>query len=332
MEKIKQIVKRIPLLAIPILIIAKIIPGFLLYRKFVKKYGSDVEILRTAWHGTGDYYICGMYLPEYIEQNRISNYIFLVSMTGSEKKVTELFDGYRDHVVEVRSVEALSRFSEFMQQKKPLCKSFECSDHLSFIGEQLKGYRGLSLMDFYIWYGFGFQTTPATHIPQFSKDPQWIDHIMSENMLREGKTVLLSPFSTCSQEFLPPDSFWEDIALYLQQCGYSVVTNCFGEEQAVRGTRALSIPYTELVPFLDRAGGFIGIRSGLCDILSQSTCKKIVIHPEKSNFWPAGKAEEFVGLKTMGLIQVGDEFFYFGNWKSISRNVLYSINNWNSHF
>lgn len=287
-------------------------------------------ILRTAWHGTGDYYICGMYLPTYLKQQKISDYVFLVKDTGSERKVTELFDAYQGHVVSIPSVDALSRFSEFMRQKEPLCRSFEKSDHLSFIGEQLKGYRGLSLMDFYLWYGFGFQEAPSKAAPRFSQDIERIRSEMEQRGLLRGKTVLLSPYSTCSKKYLPPNEVWVEIAEYLKGLGYAVTTNCFGEEAPVKGTLPVSIPYRDLVPFLNEAGGFIGVRSGLCDILSQSTCKKIIIYPEQSDFWPSGAAEAFVGLCAMGLCQmeINAEVIYNEKTDPLIKKIVQEINSW----
>ena len=94
---LKQFVKRRPFLAIPLTMMTKILPGYRQYRKIVRRYGSTVSVLRTAWHGTGDYYICGMYLPAFLKENGISNYVFLVNKTGSERKVTRLFDVYQGH-------------------------------------------------------------------------------------------------------------------------------------------------------------------------------------------------------------------------------------------
>ena len=285
-------------------------------------------IFRTAWHGTGDYYICGMYLPAYLKQQGILDYVFLVKDTGSERKVTELFDAYQGHVVSISSVDALSRFSEFMRQEEPLCRSFEKSDHLSFIGEQLKGYRGLSLMDFYLWYGFGFQDVPARAEPRFSQDIERIRDEMEGKGLPRGKTILLSPYSTCSKEYLPSNKVWEKIAEHLKGRGYTVATNCFGKEDPVKGTLPMSILYQDLVPFLNEAGGFIGVRSGLCDILSQSTCKKIIIYPEQSDFWPSGMSKAFVGLNEMGLTHDSMEVPYCRNIISLISDVLKIISTW----
>lgn len=325
---LKRFIKNRPLLAMPAVLAGKVLPGFFQYARLICKYGSDVSILRTAWHGTGDYYICGMYLPAYLEENKISNYVFLVSKTGSEAKVTELFDVYKGHTEKLHSVEAISRFSEFMQNEKPLCKSFESSDQLSFIGEQLKGYRGLTLMDFYLWHGFGFSTEPKRTFPHFCDDVVYVQEKMQKQGLRRQKTVLLSPYSTCSKAYLPPESFWEEIAVYLEQKGYTVATNCFGSEEPVRGTIPVEIPYSELVPFLNEAGGFIGIRSGLCDILSLSSCRKIIIYPEKSDFWPDGRAREFVGIESMGLAKGVYELIYCERPEITTEKVCTIVDEW----
>ena len=48
---LKQFVKRRPFLAIPLTMMTKILPGYRQYRKIVRRYGSTVSVLRTAWHG-----------------------------------------------------------------------------------------------------------------------------------------------------------------------------------------------------------------------------------------------------------------------------------------
>lgn len=328
MRGLKKLIKKHPLPAMCAAIIGRIIPGYFQYAGLVKRYGKDVSILRTAWHGTGDYYICGMYLEEYLRTNQIDDYIFLVSDMGSEAKVTELFDVYRGHIQKQRSVAALSRFSEFMQGEKPLCKTFECSDQLSFIGDNLKGYRGLNLLDFYLWYGFGFKDEPSALSPEFTLEADRIKTQMRDMGLTPGKTVLLAPYSTCSKTYLPPDSFWEHIAAHLQAAGYTVATNCFAGELPIKGTVAVSIEYPDIVPFLNGAGGFIGIRSGLCDIISRASCHKIVIHIWYSDFWPNGRSETFVGLRSMGLGCKADEFTYCGNSDDAMCEVIHLVSTW----
>lgn len=321
MIQIKRLIKKNPILAFSAVIAMRILPGYFQYCKLVRQFGKETAILRTAWHGTGDYYICGMYLPAYLQENGIHDFVFLVNDIGSEIKVTELFHVYQGHILKVRSAAGLSRFSEFMQWENPLCKNFECSDQLTFIGDNLKGYRGLTLMDFYLYYGFCFQRDPGACMPHFSKDINRIRRDMYEKNLVSGKTVLLAPYSTCSKKYLPPGSFWEHIAECLKKSGYTVATNCIGKELPVKGTKRLSIAYPDIVPFLNEAGYFIGIRSGLCDIISQSSCRKIVIHTAQSDFWPDGRSKLFVGLCSMKLDQTAIELKYSGDIDQLEKEI-----------
>ncbi|WP_298068259.1 hypothetical protein [uncultured Mailhella sp.] len=328
MRAVKRMIQKAPFFAFCTAIIGRVIPGYFQYAILVKRFGRNTAILRTAWHGTGDYYICGMYLQDYLWSNRIDDYIFLVNDRGSEAKVMELFDVYKNHTVKLRSIAQLSRFCEFMRNETPLCRTFECSDQLSFIGERLKGYRGLNLMDFYLRYGFGFEWEPRLQMPKFSQNIDNIMAQMSEKGLLPEKTVLLAPYSTCSKTHLPPDSFWEATAAHLQESGYTVATNCFGREKPVKGTIAISIEYSDIVPFLNEAGSFIGIRSGLCDIISQSSCHKIIIHTEKSEYWPDKCSEVFLGLRAMKLSRTVDELTYSGDTKTLNDEIVRLTDEW----
>ena len=70
---------------------------------------------------------------------------------------------------------------------------------------------------------------------------------------------------------------------------------------AGRGDAPALCRYAEIVPFLDRAGMFIGIRSGLCDIVATSRCRKIILHTYRAKWWPDGKSIAYTGLNHMGL-------------------------------
>ena len=59
------------------------------YRKLIKKYG-DIPIFICPYTGTGDIYLIGTFWRQYIEQNRIENYIFVV-INEACKKVAMMF-------------------------------------------------------------------------------------------------------------------------------------------------------------------------------------------------------------------------------------------------
>ena len=48
--------------------------------------------------------------------------------------------------------------------------------------------------------------------------------------------------------------------------------------------------------FVEKAGGFIGVRSGLCDVICQADSKKVVIYDANGN-----ATLEFHGFSTMGI-------------------------------
>ena len=106
------------------------------------------------------------------------------------------------------------------------------------------------------------------------------DEIFSQNQLTMGRTVLLSPHAH-TPAFMLNDRIWEDIAHRLLALGYDVCTNVNGEDEVpIKGTKGVFIPYNMLIDFMDKAGWFIGIRSGLCDIISGSKATKIILYPD----------------------------------------------------
>ena len=52
--------------------------------------------------------------------------------------------------------------------------------------------------------------------------------------------------------------------------------------------------------FIERAGCFIGVRSGFCDVISGSHAKKIVLY-DKGNRFYMGSAYEYFNLDSMEL-------------------------------
>ena len=133
-----------------------------------------------------------------------------------------------------------------------------------------------------------------------------IEMLFKRYNLKCGKTVLLAPYATCVDSF--PANFWENIVDRLQKKGYTICTNCGKDEIPVVGTEGIFIPYSSIIQFLDKAGAYIGIRSGLSDIISSSKCKKVVFYTEHSMFWPDGVAMDYLSLNDMGLTSGALEF------------------------
>lgn len=285
-----------------------VLRGYRVYRRLIAVYGSDTVILQCAHKGTGDYYLCGLYLQQWLEQNGVSNYVFMTP-GGSQERVTELFPVYKGHTVNCtdREMEDIRNFRGFIGPKRqrylhldhqyvyPLSPGHDIATF------NLMGFRGLTMLDFYLAVGFHLPEDTPRSMPVFSNDIEHIKVLFHENGLSEGKTVLLSPYSASNAEYLPDDAFWKQIAKDLADKGYTVCTNCGPGEKPVAGTVPLLIRYSELVPFLELAGGLIAVRSGLCDIASTARCRKVVLHSYKNRFWPDGNSIAYTGLENMGL-------------------------------
>lgn len=282
--------------------------GYRVYESYVLAYGRDVKIVFCAAKGTGDYYITGRYLRRWLEKENIKNWIFL-TFGRAETNVTGLFPIYRGHTIEEPGVicDNLRAFACFagLGRKSVVNLHHQVPQPFNWMwnitNSHIMGYRGLHMVDFYLYSGFGLSSDTTADSPVFEKDRDKIKRIFTEHGLQEGKTVMLSPYSTGLEQFQIPDSFWEKIARICAAMGWSVCTNCAGEETPVAGTLPLCVGYAEIVPFLDRAGMFIGIRSGLCDIVATSRCRKIILHTYRAKWWPDGKSIAYTGLNHMGL-------------------------------
>lgn len=93
-----------------------------------------------------------------------------------------------------------------------------------------------------------------------------------------GKAVILSPYAKSVANL--PGKYWDSIVEYCTGKGYRVYTNVVGEEKELAGTFRLEVRLGELQSVVERAGIFIGLRSGLCDVLREADCRKIAFYPD----------------------------------------------------
>lgn len=293
-----------------------VLKGFRQYKKIVKKYGKDVAILSTAWYGTGDYFICGLYLESFLTKHDISNYVFLVPDSGGERKVARLFRAYRHHTMEIKYINPIRMFASFLAED---CINIHYFHHgyqnpnnlsVSAFSIPMTGHNGLNMVDFYLSCGLDLDEGAEKSVPQFVTDRDAVNKWFEHNGLPQGKTVLISPYSTGLKKYDIPKEFWVRLASRLKNMGYTSVTNCAGTEKCIKGTIALSIPYDQIVPFLEKAGYFIGIRSGLCDIIAGAHCKKVILHTYEAKWWRDGMSIPYTGLNNMGLCDDAVELEY----------------------
>lgn len=266
--------------------------GYRIYKEIKKEYGEDAHIMFCPFEGTGDAYIVGLNLQSYIKKFGIHKYVVLEPLTAGTK-VLRLFGDVPTRTISINQRNQFRAFTTFMGSTLSDVHLMHFNDWstISILG-YIEGINNISFFD--MFHQLCFNTEDHSS-PKFSNDSYEIDKIFNQYDLIPGKTVLLAPYAGTVEVL--PFYFWKEIIDELIDSGYKVILNSEGD--AVEKWDNIPcglIPYSLIVPFLNRCGYFIGFRSGLCDIVSSSTCKKIIVYPEKKK-WGATTYFPYFSLK-----------------------------------
>lgn len=277
--------------------------GWDIYKKIRRKYGNETRVFICPYPALGDVYLAGMYLEKYCTKNNISSYAVTVTSSAC-MQVLSMF--------KIKQAEKLAKEeSDLMVQSLVFAGLKECNAEIlhhrfpytAGIGA-LGNYKGVCFNDHYKYSIFGMERNETGQAPENRQDKKYIDNFFKENGLTEGKTVIISPYANTSPDL--PASFWKEIIKEYKNKGYTVCTNSSGaEEPAIEGTTAVTFPLTKAVQVVEAAGNFIGLRSGLCDVISKSHAKKIILYPDR--IYQEGKYISFYSLKNMGLCMDAEE-------------------------
>jgi len=284
---------------------AKTVRGRRIYRKLMAGRSSDTVLFLAPYTGTGDIYLAGLLLQEYLRQNQIVNYVFVV-VNGACKKVAAMFDLENVVVLEPRKTDDIINCRNFMRAQWPLVILNDgwMREPLQW----LRGYKNLNFEKVFRYFVFGLDETVPFALPPDKDYSVEVNDLFKKHGLRKGKTVVLSPYSNTLFEL--SDSVWEEIADFCIERGYTVCTNCAGNaEKPVRGTEGVFFSLEQAIAFMNTAGYFVGVRSGLCDIISSSSCKKVILY-EKNGFFYKSSPYEYFSLSRMGLCDDALELEY----------------------
>lgn len=73
---------------------------------------------------------------------------------------------------------------------------------------------------------------------------------------------------------------WKQMVEDFRSKGYDCYTNVAGNEEALPGTISISPSISQIRSAAEWAGTFIGLRSGLCDVIREASCRKIAMYPD----------------------------------------------------
>lgn len=277
--------------------------GYKIYKDIIKRFGQDtlIVICRGA---TGDVYINGLFLKEYMKFKRIRNYVLVGDAKGL-KRILELFEvdnkSYPLSFVEV----------EQLQKLMMVCNPDNLIDifpwqHTLYVNRcRIRMTDRFNFMDTYIYYVYeGKVTREKWMLPKFQDIDENAKGQYAKAGIERDKTVIIAPFAYSINNL--PVWFWDKIANELIELGYKVFANINPtiEINPFENMKSLYCTFQESVPLLEYAGYFIGLRSGFCDIISSAKCKKIILYPmppNKPNYSVHRSDLSFSGLERMGL-------------------------------
>lgn len=237
-----------------------------------KKYEGYFKVF-CPFNALGDIYFMMSYWPAFAKKRGIWNVVFCV--TGRALvDVIRMFGDESDYPVEVYIQKEL----DAMIQSAIFTRDNDC-----FVAHQDRPYvvnlskalyiKHIPLEQIYCCgvYGLPIETECAKPRQMPLSKP----YITS---IPDGKAVIFSPYAKSVTSIAP--IVWEGAVKYFTGAGYKCYTNIVRDETPLDGTEAISPTILEMRAVVERAGIFVGIRSGLCDILREAHAKKIALYPD----------------------------------------------------
>lgn len=274
--------------------------------ELIQKHGNVFKVF-CPFNALGDIYIMMSYWNSFAKMRGIENPVFCVSGRVLSD-IIHMFGDYPVEVYEQKELDAMIQAAIYTQDKD------------SYIAHQDRPYvinlhralyiKKIPLEKIYCCGVFGLPADTIPDIPRYgSKVYKDLDRIVA------GKSVIFSPYAKSVTAI--NDDVWKDAVDYYSDKGYKCFTNVVGDEVPLDGTEALNVPLPEMISVLEKAGTFIGLRSGLCDVVRTAKCKKIALYPDYNycdTKWKAIDIYSIDGFKNVAL-EDGD------TWKKIMKKM-----------
>lgn len=227
---------------------------------------EDKKLVIFPTSALGDMFIGGLYLYNYrkeIETGRIR----IIIASKSIYKVTQLF-GLEDVAIMISKdqMDALTKFVLFHGTMKDYVYSWMLAE--------IASYKKNTFPQYWAKYIFRLGNNYQMKFPSI-----WDKRIREKDLidkgLVKGRSIILAPYANSICEL--PWQFWEVLTRELLKQGYFVFTNIAANQKPVHGSIEIEIPLQQIGNYLEFAGYFVSLRSGLCDIAGHAKCKKVVI-------------------------------------------------------
>jgi len=279
--------------------------GKKIYTALKEEYGKDCFLCICPYNGIGDAYFIASFLRQFLEKENIINYVFTV-VSNSCYRVVKMFGYENVHLLRQQESDELCYFSRFVGTDNLGVKIFT---HTMFHQDILVAMEQTERMDWgtmFLKILMGFKNDVQRQFPLFSEHHLEIQKLFQECGLKPGRTAVLSPYANTVLNSVVSEQnndLWENLVCFLKENGYTVCTNCASPtELPLKGTVPLVFPLEQVVETIEYAGLFIGVRSGLCDLVSSANATIIILYLNRKDL--------FFNLKSMGLSRNVVEILY----------------------
>ena len=270
--------------------------GFSIYKEIRDKYAE--ELLCYNNRASGNTYILSRYLPGYVEENKF-DYVVLNDSLGNQH-ICELFN-IKSQFLEKQKGILLKKYCDTASVDATFFRTMDpYNTRTNMIC--MRGYKGLDFKTIYERVLYENENTVEFYDNHFRGFP--IKDISEKRAVpKDNKTVLLSPYSNTICPL--PKQTWLNLIDKLKESGFSVVINTKENDEKFAGEEKIFLPYDEMISYVDECIAFIGTRSGLCDIVSQTKTNMIVLYPGISEANNNESLFNYFSIKKMGLREDG---------------------------
>lgn len=270
--------------------------GMKTVRELEEKYPGMFRIY-CPFPALGDVCFCMSYLPYFQKRRGFSEYVICVSRESCAQGAV-LFGAVHVEVLRQECLDAAVQAELYMQ------------DEHAFIAHQDRPYaidlcralhvKKITLEKMYCCGVFGLpgETKP---VPPAA----WLPYRGPER-IEAHHAVIFAPYAKSVP--LLPKHVWEDIVADYGARGCQLFTNVAEGEEPLKGTEPICPGIREMKSVVERAGTFIGIRSGLCDVIRTADCHKIALYPDYHYCGTRWTAAEIYAIEGFENIVVNGDF------------------------
>ena len=245
--------------------------------KLVKVEENEIGVICP--YGIGDTYNACSLLKYFLKNNNTISLLMVVK--PSQREIPSFFFGNNVKVVEMETpgMEFLFFLKQITKRYSSLKTGKMSIVHPYFFNNADFQKMGKNKLNIYGVYKkmLGIPNSIVSEVPIISKNASISSSkLFNELKLKKGHTVLIAPNANSIKEI--PIEFWNALISQLLSKDIMVVINGgeFHHDHCVNVNMNLS----EVIPFVNLAGYFISIRSGLCDLVLSAKCTKIIIYPD----------------------------------------------------